>query len=178
MLTCAGNSIHLRHTFGCSCENVKVFETENVSTCGGLEPPTFVFMPYALTISAIRAMHLLSRGVDIFKVKYTIEILTVRGQQQSFSTNVRMFLWMCQSFWDRKCLDLRGLEPLPEPKPNSDYSGVLNRSVEINTMMTSLNGNTFRVTGPLYGEFTGHRWILLTKASDTELWYFLWSEPK
>ena len=25
------------------------------------------------------------------------------------------------------------------------------------------------------GEFTGHRWIPLTKASDTELWNFLWS---
>ena len=27
--------------------------------------------------------------------------------------------------------------------------------------------------GPLCREFTGHRWILLTKASDAELWYFL-----
>ena len=30
-------------------------------------------------------------------------------------------------------------------------------------------------TGPLCGEFTGHRWIPLTKACDAELWYFLWS---
>ena len=29
--------------------------------------------------------------------------------------------------------------------------------------------------GPLWGEFTGHRWIPLTKASDAELWRFLWS---
>ena len=35
----------------------------------------------------------------------------------------------------------------------------------------------FRVTGPLYGEFTGHRWIPLTKANDRELWCFLWSVP-
>ena len=35
----------------------------------------------------------------------------------------------------------------------------------------------FRVTGPLCGEFTGHRWIPLTKASDAELWWFLWSAP-
>ena len=39
-------------------------------------------------------------------------------------------------------------------------------------MMTSSNGNLFRVTGPLCGEFTGHRWIPLTKASDAELWCF------
>ena len=32
----------------------------------------------------------------------------------------------------------------------------------------------FRVTGPLCGEFTGHRWIPLTKAGDAELWRILW----
>ena len=42
-----------------------------------------------------------------------------------------------------------------------------------NAMMTSSNGNIFRVTGPLCGEFTGDRWIPLTMASDAELWYFL-----
>ena len=44
-------------------------------------------------------------------------------------------------------------------------------------MMTSSNGNIFRVTGPFWGEFTSHRWIPLTKASDAELWCFLWSAP-
>ena len=42
-------------------------------------------------------------------------------------------------------------------------------------MMTSSNGNIFRVTGPLCGEITGPRWIPHTKASDAELWCFLWS---
>ena len=45
-------------------------------------------------------------------------------------------------------------------------------------MMTSSNGNIFRVTGPLCGEFTGHRWIALKKASDAELLCFLWSVPE
>ena len=40
-----------------------------------------------------------------------------------------------------------------------------------------ISGNIFRITGPLCGEFTGHRWIPLTKASDAELWCFLWSAP-
>ena len=44
-------------------------------------------------------------------------------------------------------------------------------------MMTSSNGNIFRVTAPLCGEFTGHRWIPHSKASDAELWCFLWSTP-
>ena len=44
-------------------------------------------------------------------------------------------------------------------------------------MMTSSNGSIFRVSGPLHGEFTGHRWIPLTKASDAQLWSFRWSAP-
>ena len=40
--------------------------------------------------------------------------------------------------------------------------------------MTSSNGKIFRVTGPLCGEFTGHRWIPHTKASDAELWFFFY----
>ena len=38
-------------------------------------------------------------------------------------------------------------------------------------MMTSSN-KKIRVTGPLCGEFTGDRWIPLTKVSDAELWFF------
>ena len=39
-------------------------------------------------------------------------------------------------------------------------------------MMTSSNGNIFRVF--LYGD----QWIPLTKASDAELWFFLWYAPE
>ena len=46
---------------------------------------------------------------------------------------------------------------------------------EIEFDLTSSNGNIFRVTGHLFGEFTGPRWIPRTKASDAELWCFLWS---
>ena len=42
-------------------------------------------------------------------------------------------------------------------------------------IMTSSNGNLFRVTDPLWGESTGHWWIPLPKASDALLRYFLWS---
>ena len=42
-------------------------------------------------------------------------------------------------------------------------------------MMTSSNGNIFRVTGHLCGEFTGPRWIPHTKARDAEFWCFPWS---
>ena len=58
--------------------------------------------------------------------------------------------------------------------PN-DIRGVLLQvrcsNVLAKCMMTSSNGNIFRVTGLLCGEFTGPR----TKASDAELWCYLWS---
>ena len=44
-------------------------------------------------------------------------------------------------------------------------------------MITSSNGNRLRITGHLCGEFTGHRGIPRTKASDAELCCFLSSAP-
>ena len=47
------------------------------------------------------------------------------------------------------------------------------RGIKCFVIITSSNWNIFRVTGPLCGEFIGHRWIPRTKASVAELWYFL-----
>ena len=46
------------------------------------------------------------------------------------------------------------------------------------SIMTSSNKNIFRVIGLWGGESTGYWWIPLTKASDAELWYFLWCAPE
>ena len=59
----------------------------------------------------------------------------------------------------------------------SDYNIFTLECVSLPCMMTSSNGNIFRVTGHLCGEFTGPRWIPRTKASDAELWCFLWWGP-
>ena len=64
--------------------------------------------------------------------------------------------------------DVMTWEHLPHYLP---LDGCVRRFV----MMTSSNGKLFRVTGALYGEFTGHRWIPRTKVSEAELWNFLWS---
>ena len=61
----------------------------------------------------------------------------------------------------------------------SRSSYVVNRNEEVFSdknreyMMTPSNGNTFRVTGPLYGEFTGTQLIPLKKTSDAVLRCFL-----
>ena len=53
-------------------------------------------------------------------------------------------------------------------------------SLQILIMMTSSNGNIFHITGLFCGEFTGDQWIPRSKASNVELWCFLWSasEPQ
>ena len=51
------------------------------------------------------------------------------------------------------------------------------QNISQKVMMTSSNGNIFRVTGPLCGEIAGHRWIHRTEASHAKLRCFLWSAP-
>ena len=58
-----------------------------------------------------------------------------------------------------------------QPQPNG-------KKKHVHDMMTSSNRNIFRVTGHLCEEFTGHRWIPRTKASDAELWCFLRFTPE
>ena len=54
----------------------------------------------------------------------------------------------------------------------------LRQRLGFTSMMISSNGNIFCFTVPLWWESTGHRLIPLTKASDAELWCFLWSVPE
>ena len=46
------------------------------------------------------------------------------------------------------------------------------------SMVPLLNGSIFRVSGCLWGESTGLRWIPITKASNTDHLYFLSSAPE
>ena len=48
----------------------------------------------------------------------------------------------------------------------------------LNLYKTSPNGNIFCLTGSLWEESIGHQWIPPIKASEAELWWFLWSAPE
>ena len=78
------------------------------------------------------------------------------GLVQLFDGDLKAF-WFCWWWW-RRC---------------GDGGTCMKKSMN---MTASSNGNIFRVTGHLCREFTGHRWIPRTKASDAELWCFLWSD--
>ena len=87
----------------CSCIRWRSF---HFPWCGHRPPPAALGDCICLTsVEKVRKQE--CQG-DIFEVKLTFDMLTVRAQQHSFSTHKRMFFWKCQSFWDRKCFDLRG----------------------------------------------------------------------
>ena len=78
--------------------------------------------------------------------------------------------------WDPMALSLEDLK-IPFNKTRLKISCLkwrpdLQMANTLSIMMTASNGNISRVTGHLCGEFTGHRWIHRSKASDAELWCF------
>ena len=75
-----------------------------------------------------------------------------------------------RTFWASSVqLDAMGMVPVS--MVSLQLVVLFERNMGMN-MMASSNGILFRVTGHLCGEFTGHRWIPRTKASDAELWCF------
>ena len=69
-------------------------------------------------------------------------------------------------------LDVSLIKIIQFPKPGNNFWETRNVYIGMSELLI------FRVTGPLCGEFTGHHWIPLTKASDAELSCFLWSAPE
>ena len=70
---------------------------------------------------------------------------------------------------------------LTDAQVNGEYTFSYQQRFSLSTpwhlihLMTSSNGNIFRVTGPLCGEFTHYRWIALINASDAKLWCVRWT---
>ena len=89
-----------------------------------------------------------------------------------WAPHVGVMLWTFFPLIFNICLLIRWLHPSKRAFmcQNRNSIGLI--------FMTSSNGNIFHVTGHLCGEFTGPRWIPRTKASDAELWCFLWSAPE
>ena len=90
-----------------------------------------------------------------------------------------IFAWHCilqitikliRSFFNEKSQFLRSIHATVTQRHKARASS---KGQHFHFMMTSSNGNIFRVTGRMWGEFTGHRWIPLTKASDAKLCCFL-----
>ena len=83
----------------------------------------------------------------------------------------------CAQWWQRvekywsKCVKFGLINTILLSVANSDI--ILEFCNLEYDMMTSSNGNSFRVTGPLLGESNGHRWIPLTKPWRGDLMFSL-----
>ena len=85
----------------------------------------------------------------------------------SLSSIHELQLWFTASIWEQSGTHFINSLWAHNPKlPETHVALTWN-------MMTSSNGNIFRVTGHLCGEFTGPRWIPHTKASDGALMFSL-----
>ena len=93
--------------------------------------------------------------------------------QRSTSHAIQSFITPGEPQFPQLFCPCIGRDYLPEASPGTEVR-VDTLPLRHSAIMTSSNGTIFRVTGPLCWEFTGHRWIPRTKASDAELWCFLW----
>ena len=61
--------------------------------------------------------------------------------------------------------------------PGGPHVGPMNFVIWVSypTRLLELWASMSNCTDPLWREYTGDQWIPLTKASDSELWCFLWS---
>ena len=84
-----------------------------------------------------------------------------------------MLTKMCVAIWHNKAI-MNLMEVLMNPIFDAKWL-VFGIDLFSHTMMTSSNGNIFRVTGPIVRGIHRSRWIPHTKASNAELWCFLWS---
>ena len=86
-----------------------------------------------------------------------------------------LYIWLTQ--WHCDDLFIIIVHMYGKKITSRQHSTLCMISVEVLYRLWNHDGNIFRVTGSLCGEFTGLRWIPNTKASDAELWCFLWSAP-
>ena len=119
-----------------------------------------------------------------FLVWVTVTLIFTETEMSSFWRNFRHWLHWKLSFWQ---LSVQPVMKISSKWWHFRFSvchqiarlvwrvHCLLDIVALPIMMTSWNGNIFRVTGHLCGEFTGPRWIPRTKASVAKLSCFLWS---
>ena len=147
----------------------------------------FVYLYICITTKTLQTMANIQHTLLTisFQLFYNISVSTWLSL-----TKPSMALWSQQSFPCKRVINLNCLTNEQETKSKHKKHDITHAPARkqisakfafhsgFKRMMTSSNGNIFRVTGHLCGEFTGYRWVPLTKVSDAEIWCFLWSAPE
>ena len=128
----------------------------------GSNPPTFVFMPNALTYWAIRARHLLSHIVEYWLWRYRYfwskvnfwNVNCARATAFIFDTRTSVLGKVSKS-WDRKCIDLSGTQT-PNLRINAECSDLL--SYQGHMLLNTGSGGTGIFEVKLTFEILTVRW--------------------
>ena len=116
------------------------------------------------------------RSHPALSVRESIPEARAESQVRFNHTQCHMVMWHCHTWYRKGIKPSISFQNFPWFFIGSQCvcrSTWLRHTVGVVVMMTSSNGNIFRVTVPLCGEFTGHRWIPRTKVSGAGLWCFL-----
>ena len=146
------------------CKPLSVFwvasSIENISTDWACTP----FRPW--TLFGLNTLHSKNYKHGFGVAMFCCDLLQVNFTHflQGWLTGTEAVMWLSQC-------QLRVGSPEEYGKMKNMNTLWLPHYGKNNHIMTSSNGIIFRV-GPLCGEFTGHRWIPLTKASDAEALVF------
>ena len=146
-------------------ESINDKETRKLQTSQPLLNIVSLWLQYDMYIACYDSYEAVCCLLWFIQVKYLMQASIVRSLGRYFP---HVKIWNITRFWfSTSSIHLYSIVRGPMSERDMLHLNI----------MTSSNGNIFLVTGPLCGEFTGHRWIPLAKASDVELWGFLWSVP-
>ena len=134
------------------------------------------WQPLCLSLDVLSPLH---GKIDVIYRQDSYNHVTITHPCLNISNSSAKLPWKLVHGWTSNCTPEKRTSVIDYPFQNYGnktgprylVSKYINRG---HCMMTLSNGNIFRVTGPLCGEFSGHLSIPLTKASDAEFWCFLW----
>ena len=152
----------------------------------------FVLLTYGIGQICAAWLQVISIAIQLLRICFVFNFIVRRHNviaAKPFRWHMVLLclvpLWVYLQFMEYPCdnsypkqLVPRTIHTQDNAYPGQPDSTLLFRDAYMHpssTLMTSSNGNIFRVTGHLCWEFSGPRWIPRTKASDAELWCFLWS---
>ena len=170
----------------------------NMSAYTGIEVTKIYFILYTLDLkwqkklaNAVSSMPIMTKHIRcrysylvIFPIDMFDEMARLMVRWQAIIWTNAGFVswikslgtWFSEIFITTQWFSLKKMQLNMSPEKWRKYYTVTDRMNAVHPITCDvIKWKHFRVTGHLCGEFTGPRWIPHTKASDVELWCFLWS---
>ena len=125
------------------------------------------------------SLYKLGTGKQIHKMHFVWEHVGIFEWRHQINKNyTELLTWLIRELW-KKIHNLIGLCLLVGLAPSGAKTSCKHSYDKALVLYDGvIKWKHFPRYWPFVREFTGQRWIPLTKASDAGLWYFLWSAPE